>query len=262
MQERTYYDILGISEVNTRSEVKEAYKKLAPASHPDHGGDPAEFKRIQTAYETLYDEKLRGDYDEMLSSDPSTFVTIGLDYDALSGDSKSLICTSEINLTQLIKNGAVDDDTLERCCVANEELALSVLNDPELCSKLLSTFSALKVFLVHKSVMRKLLTTPALYRQLSTYRLFRLAEQDVDACRHILQDEQLFAAANLNGKQLFLLEQRYQYNSLMQPYFEGIQESSSAWKQRVNSYKWLLNYPDEQSEEDSILFTLLIRVIK
>lgn len=47
------YTILGISRDASEEEVKKAYKKLAMKNHPDKGGDPEQFKRIQNAYERI-----------------------------------------------------------------------------------------------------------------------------------------------------------------------------------------------------------------
>jgi DnaJ homolog subfamily A member 2 len=47
------YDILNIPRGASEEEIKKAYKKLAMKNHPDKGGDPEQFKRIQGAYERL-----------------------------------------------------------------------------------------------------------------------------------------------------------------------------------------------------------------
>jgi DnaJ family protein A protein 2 len=47
------YTILGISRGASEDEIKKAYKKLAMKNHPDKGGDPEEFKKIQNAYERI-----------------------------------------------------------------------------------------------------------------------------------------------------------------------------------------------------------------
>lgn len=50
--------VLGLKENVTFDEVKSAYRKLAMKFHPDRGGNPEEFKKVQAAYEILED-KLR-----------------------------------------------------------------------------------------------------------------------------------------------------------------------------------------------------------
>jgi len=47
------YTILGISRGATEDEIKKAYRKLAMKNHPDKGGDPEQFKKIQGAYERI-----------------------------------------------------------------------------------------------------------------------------------------------------------------------------------------------------------------
>lgn len=57
------YDRLGVSKDADTSEIKKAFKKLAMTHHPDKGGDPEEFKKIQHAHEVLTDENKRKMYD-------------------------------------------------------------------------------------------------------------------------------------------------------------------------------------------------------
>ena len=47
------YNTLGLSRNADEAEIKKAYRKLAMQHHPDKGGDPAKFKDISNAYETL-----------------------------------------------------------------------------------------------------------------------------------------------------------------------------------------------------------------
>src|SRR5262249_22774605 len=42
---------LGLTPAATAEAVRQQYFRLAKQHHPDHGGDPAEFRRVQTAYE-------------------------------------------------------------------------------------------------------------------------------------------------------------------------------------------------------------------
>ncbi|KAI3682584.1 hypothetical protein L1987_82658 [Smallanthus sonchifolius] len=67
--EETLYDLLGISQSGTPSEIKRAYKQMALKYHPDVS-PPDEvheyttrFIRVQEAYETLSDPESRAMYD-------------------------------------------------------------------------------------------------------------------------------------------------------------------------------------------------------
>lgn len=60
----TLYNELKVNRVASSSEIKKAYHKLALRHHPDKGGDPESFKKIQAAYEVLSDEEKRKRYDE------------------------------------------------------------------------------------------------------------------------------------------------------------------------------------------------------
>ena len=58
-----YYELLGVQPNATPNEIKKAYRKLAMKHHPDKGGDVEQFKKIQTAYDTLSDSEKRHQYD-------------------------------------------------------------------------------------------------------------------------------------------------------------------------------------------------------
>lgn len=58
------YEILGVDPGASSSEIRQAYRKLALAKHPDRGGDPEEFARLSKAYEVLSNAKSRANYDK------------------------------------------------------------------------------------------------------------------------------------------------------------------------------------------------------
>ena len=51
------YEELNVAPGASDIEVRRAYRNLATQTHPDRGGDPVAFKRIQQAYEVLSDKK-------------------------------------------------------------------------------------------------------------------------------------------------------------------------------------------------------------
>lgn len=67
MEEKDYYNILGVSRDASDSEIKKAFRRLVHEYHPDkHKGDPEveeKFKKINEAYSVLKDPKKRAQYD-------------------------------------------------------------------------------------------------------------------------------------------------------------------------------------------------------
>ncbi len=62
---KDYYKSLGVDKNASQDEIKKAYRKLAHKYHPDKkGGDEAKFKEVNEAYQTLSDDKKRGQYDQ------------------------------------------------------------------------------------------------------------------------------------------------------------------------------------------------------
>ncbi len=52
---RGEFAVLGLAPGATRTDVKRAFRALAHTTHPDHGGDAAEFRAVKAAYERLRD---------------------------------------------------------------------------------------------------------------------------------------------------------------------------------------------------------------
>jgi len=61
-KQKTYFDVLGVSEGASEATITKAYRRLAKRHHPDKGGDQDKFVEISTAYETLSDEHKRAEY--------------------------------------------------------------------------------------------------------------------------------------------------------------------------------------------------------
>ena len=67
-KEKDFYEILGIDRGATRQEVKKAFRNLALKYHPDKNKEKnaeAKFREIAKAYETLSDDNLRRQYDQL-----------------------------------------------------------------------------------------------------------------------------------------------------------------------------------------------------
>ncbi|MET1088961.1 MAG: J domain-containing protein [Arthrobacter sp.] len=62
-ESNSHYQVLRVAVTATEKEIKVAYRRAARLAHPDHGGDPAAFRRVTSAYETLIDPQRRKAYD-------------------------------------------------------------------------------------------------------------------------------------------------------------------------------------------------------
>lgn len=84
MEDKNYYQILGVPKGASPAEIKKAYRRLAKQYHPDtHQGDKAaedKFKEISQAYDSLGDPKKRRQYDQMRSAFAQGFRPGGFDF--------------------------------------------------------------------------------------------------------------------------------------------------------------------------------------
>ena len=74
-KDRTYYEILGVSQTATASEIRKAYREKAQDFHPDkHSNSPdwiqekakKRFQELNNAHECLKDDENRHEYDQIL----------------------------------------------------------------------------------------------------------------------------------------------------------------------------------------------------
>ncbi len=62
---KDYYDILGVARGASADEIKKAYRKMAHKHHPDKdGGNEAQFKEVNEAYQVLSNKEKRAQYDQ------------------------------------------------------------------------------------------------------------------------------------------------------------------------------------------------------
>lgn len=64
-----YYDLLNVPRTASKEDIKKAYKEIARKCHPDKGGDPEMFKKINEAYGVLSDDNMRSRYDSFGKND-------------------------------------------------------------------------------------------------------------------------------------------------------------------------------------------------
>lgn len=57
------YETIGVGKTATAEEIRLAYRAKVKTAHPDMGGDPEEFHKLQEAYDTLSDPDARAHYD-------------------------------------------------------------------------------------------------------------------------------------------------------------------------------------------------------
>lgn len=69
MKSVDYYQILGLAQGASTSEIRARYKVLAKKHHPDHDGDNNLMGLINEAYRVLSDPKLRLKYNQELNND-------------------------------------------------------------------------------------------------------------------------------------------------------------------------------------------------
>lgn len=82
-----YYKVLGVSRNASRSEIRNAYRRLAKERHPDHaGGTEADFSRLQEAHAVLSDPNRRSQHDQDLDLAHAADQLAGLDFGSLDDE--------------------------------------------------------------------------------------------------------------------------------------------------------------------------------
>ena len=80
-----YYALLGLQQTATAEDIKSAYRKQAKSDHPDTGGDPEKFKKLNEAHDILKDPDKRAQYDHTRTGAGRIHVNInGKDHDIFS----------------------------------------------------------------------------------------------------------------------------------------------------------------------------------
>lgn len=59
------YAVLGVTRNSSHKDIVKAFRKLSREHHPDHGGDPDTFDRLQVAYRILGHRLRREEYDSL-----------------------------------------------------------------------------------------------------------------------------------------------------------------------------------------------------
>lgn len=63
--QKNYYDILGVAETASDDEIKKAFRKQAMQHHPDKWWDQEKFKTINEAYQVIWDNQKKQQYDSV-----------------------------------------------------------------------------------------------------------------------------------------------------------------------------------------------------
>jgi molecular chaperone DnaJ len=98
MEQKDYYNILGVSKTDSKDDIKKAYKKLVMKYHPDKSSDSEKskneerFKEISEAYAVIGDEEKRKQYDTLGHSNYSSGGGFGQqNYDFSGSDFESIL---------------------------------------------------------------------------------------------------------------------------------------------------------------------------
>ena len=66
--QRSAYEVLGVPFDADEAALKAAWRKAARRTHPDHGGDPAEFRAVSEAWQLVSTLESRLAYDQSFAT--------------------------------------------------------------------------------------------------------------------------------------------------------------------------------------------------
>jgi len=75
VSKRDYYEVLGVDRDASKQDIRRAYRRLARKYHPDvnkEEGAEEKFKEVKEAYEVLYDDQKRAQYDQFGHAGPQS----------------------------------------------------------------------------------------------------------------------------------------------------------------------------------------------
>ena len=70
LEDQDPYRVLGVSPMDTPDRIREAYRELAVAHHPDRGGDPDRMRQINEAYERIHFHRERRKAEQLEARPP------------------------------------------------------------------------------------------------------------------------------------------------------------------------------------------------
>lgn len=133
---KNLYDILEIAKDASKEEIKKSYKKLAIKYHPDKNNNDEKstekFKEIQVAYQILYDDNRRKEYDNMNNNDRILFDEMFMNF--INGAKNILMeylrASLKINKQQNKIN--TDEEYIDSCMSIENKSDLDIICDIEI----------------------------------------------------------------------------------------------------------------------------------
>jgi len=134
------YEVLGVARDATAAQIRAAYRKLAKRAHPDAGGEPGVFERLNACYELLMDPARRARYDrtgdfEEAKPDNSHVEPLALISERLSEILAQAANPEEIDLVEVLRR------QLQKLRAKLEEVRTEGLEKREKTRKLAGRFS-------------------------------------------------------------------------------------------------------------------------